>query len=91
MLKRIFSTKSEDVINLSKTFKDAPTTAGASVFENKYGRPFCRNVSITSFGPDVYPPVPPPYALPNVELIISTFTSKCSSVPRPVAPKKPVA
>ena len=42
----------------------------------------------------VYPPAAPPRAFPKVELMMSTFPSrpgKNVSVPRPPAPKKPVA
>lgn len=48
-----------------------PTTAGGNEFENKYGLDFCRNTSISCFGPVVYPPEAPPNAFPNVELIMS--------------------
>jgi len=60
------------------------------VLEKRYGLERCRNKSIKALGPVVYPPAAPPSALPNVELIISTLPSilKCSSVPRPVLPKK---
>ena len=45
---------------------EAPTIAGASVLENKYGLDFWRKISIISFFPDVKPPDPPPRALPKV-------------------------
>lgn len=53
------------------TFIPVPTTAGGNEFENKYGLDFCRNTSISCFGPVVYPPEAPPSALPKVELIMS--------------------
>ena len=50
---------------------EAPTTRGAIGFENKYGLPFYLKISTTVSLEAVYPPVPPPRAFPNVELITS--------------------
>ena len=77
----------------STTAIDAPTIAGAIEFENRYGRERWRRRSTISFFPVVKPPAAPPSALPSVEVITSTFacTPKCSGVPRPVFPMKPLA
>ena len=71
----------------------APATAGASEFENRYGRLRWRSMPITSREPAVQPPSAPPSALPNVVVMMSTRppTPWCSQVPRPVLPMKPVA
>jgi len=59
------------------------TTGGGKEFEKRYGRDFCLNKSMSSFGPVVYPPAAPPKAFPKVELMISTRPSAPanSSVP----------
>jgi hypothetical protein len=79
--------------SILKTSREAPTTGGATEFENKYGLPFYLRISTTSFLLAVYPPVAPPRAFPKVELITSIYpsTPKCSGVPLPVFPKTPVA
>mmetsp|Transcript_21420 Transcript_21420/g.51458 ORF Transcript_21420/g.51458 Transcript_21420/m.51458 type:complete len:243 (-) Transcript_21420:117-845(-) len=80
-------------LSILNTSSDAPTTAGAIELEKRYGRAFCRSMPMISLRPVEYPPVAPPSALPSVELITSTdaSTPKCSGVPLPVGPKKPVA
>mmetsp|Transcript_3778 Transcript_3778/g.11053 ORF Transcript_3778/g.11053 Transcript_3778/m.11053 type:complete len:244 (-) Transcript_3778:475-1206(-) len=87
------SRSSEPALSMRKTSRDAPATEGARVFENRYGRPLFRSRSISNFGPVVYPPVAPPRALPRVLLMMSTRSStpQSSGVPRPVAPRNPVA
>ena len=62
------------------------------MFENKYGLDFCLNNSIISFGPLVNPPEAPPSALPNVPVIISTWsiTPNSSGTPFPLGPINPV-
>ena len=71
--------KELSVSKISNTPKEAPTIAGANVFENKYGRDFCLRISIISLGPLVKPPEAPPNALPNVPVITSTSSITLSS------------
>ena len=52
--------------SISNTFIPAATIAGATVFENKYGRERCLSKSMISFLPVVKPPEAPPNAFPNV-------------------------
>ena len=76
------------------TLLAAATTGGGSEFENRYGLDLCLRSAVILLLAAVYPPAAPPSALPSVELIMSTRPGerpKCASVPRPPAPKKPVA
>jgi len=50
---------------------DAATVEGAIEFEKRYGLHLFLNTSTTLFDATVKPPVPPPRALPRVELITS--------------------
>ena len=67
--------------------------AGANELLNRYGRERCRNQSMISRRPLVYPPDAPPIALPSVPVTMSTrsITPQCSGVPRPPGPTKPTA
>ncbi len=77
----------------SKAAIAADTIEGASEFENRYGRDRCRSISTISLRAVVKPPSAPPSALPSVDVMMSTSprTPQCSTAPRPVAPRKPVA
>ncbi|MCY1547369.1 hypothetical protein D9M68_834230 [compost metagenome] len=78
---------------ISSTAIDAPTIAGATVLENRYGRERWRSSATTSWRALVKPPDAPPSALPSVPVMMSTLpnTPRSSCVPRPRAPRKPVA
>ncbi len=45
------SRKAEVSVTKSKTFNDAATIAGATEFENRYGRERCRSNAMISFRP----------------------------------------
>jgi hypothetical protein len=68
-------------------------TVGGSALEKSCGRERWVIMSTTAPGPAMNPPAAPPSALPSVEVMMSTSpsTPKCSAVPRPVAPRTPVA
>jgi len=77
-----------------KTSREAPAMGGAIEFEKRLGRALCLKISIMHFLPVAYPPVPPPRALPKVEVMISMAPSgieKYSGVPLPVFPITPDA
>src|SRR5256886_4413816 len=49
---------------------DAPTMGGGRELENRYGRDRCRSICTISAFALVYPPAPPPSALPSVPVRI---------------------
>ena len=87
------SRRSPSKASSSRHASEAHTIAGASVFENRYGRARWRISSTISARPDTYPPDAPPSALPRVPVITSTLsaTPNSSGVPPPVGPTKPTA
>jgi len=48
---------------------------GAIEFEKRLGLALCLKISIMHFLPVAYPPVPPPRALPKVDVMISMVPS----------------
>ena len=48
---------------------------GAIEFEKRLGLALCLKISMMHFLPEAYPPVPPPRALPNVDVMISIAPS----------------
>ena len=72
---------------------DALTIDGAKELLKRYGRDFCRRISMIFFDADVNPPDAPPSAFPNVDVTISTslITLLYSIEPLPVLPTNPVA
>ena len=88
MFSSSLSRSSVDASSMSSTASVVAAMAGASVFENRYGRLRWRSSSTISRRPLVKPPDAPPSALPSVLVTTSTrsMTPWYSGVPRPVGP-----
>ena len=92
-LARNLSRASLDPDTRSSALSDPATTAGATEFENRYGRERWRSSSTTSRWLATYPPDAPPSAFPSVPVRMSTRsrTPNSSGVPRPASPTNPTA